>query len=148
MFGGAVILALCAGNAPLRVWLAMLLNLAATITFAADPYIVAAFDLICAIVLIGAGARAHVVAALFAAMVPFYIVGQFAHWPPSTTYGIVEVVAYLQIAVIGNVDGGIYRAYRRSVNFGRNRLGRAVYTVEIRSEAQQFAGMVSGEGKA
>lgn len=108
----AYIAALCAalygGGAPVKVVAVMIGNLAATLTLSGTPMVVGTIDLLCAIVLIGNNMRANIVAVLFALMIPVYVAGL----KTSTTYTIVDVLAYLQLGVIGRVDSGLRNARR------------------------------------
>ena len=105
-------LALCAalygGGAPVRVAAVMLCNLAFTFTVAAEPIAVGVVDIACAVALIGHNMRANIVALLFALMIPVYVAGL----KTSTTYTIVDAIAFLQIGVIWRVDSGIRNARR------------------------------------
>ena len=81
---------------------------------------VAVVDLACAALLLGISSRAYVVAGLFALMVPFYVAGNYFQWQNSTTYTIIDLIAYTQCGVIGRVDGGISGLYRRINSSHRN----------------------------
>ncbi len=64
------------------------------------------FDLVCAAALMGRGVRADFVALLFAMMVPIYGLAIVFGWKVGTTYAIIEILSYLQIAIIGGVGRG------------------------------------------
>lgn len=117
--------ALFGGRPRLRVWAAMLINLALTMAFASHDSIifVAAIDLFCASLLIGKVVRYNIVAMLFASMPPIYAVGETLGWNQSTTYAIVDIIAYLQCLVIGRFDYGINHMVRH-YNSRRGYLGR------------------------
>lgn len=111
MFGAALLAASCVQwRNPLFI-VAMWANYLATLTLNADMVTVIVFDLLAAALLVMRGARESVVAALFLCMIPIYCLTIFGEWPPATTYGIVEIVAYIQLLVMGRIDGGL-RAIR------------------------------------
>jgi hypothetical protein len=125
-----------------RIWVAMICNFLATMTFADTPTLVGIVDIACAAFLLGAGRQAHIVAFLFACMVPVYwLPTGFPQWSNSATYAIIDVIAYVQLGVIGYGGGG--------VNFIRRHFGlrhRTVLgTVAFRSDTKSGVAMVSKE---
>jgi hypothetical protein len=77
---------------------------------------VAVLDIACAALLIGSSRQADIVAAIFVVMVPIYVIGAIAAFPPNATYAIIDLLAVVQLGVIANGRGGmaIHRRY-----FGR-----------------------------
>ena len=94
------------GRPPIRVWVVMLSNLAVTIFLSGSMGAVIVFYLLCASLLVGDNKHYNAIAALFGAMIPTYVTGLLAGFQISTTYGIVESIAYLQILVIFHGIGG------------------------------------------
>ena len=147
IWGIAYITALAGASAIGRDWriiAAMWANLGLTLTYAGqDMFAVAIADLICAVWLSQYGGRERVIGALFAAMVPVYLVGGLLAWGDDTTYGVVEVVAYLQCGVLARVDrggAGLVGWYRRAAGAIRPRNRRAFvwpFPVASRSDAEK-----------
>lgn len=102
----ALLLALGIGRPGYLVASVMVGNLLATITLAPSPLAIGVADIVCAGILLTGGVKAHIVAYIFAAMVPVYVAAAMLHWQNSTTYAIIDALAYLQLAVIGGVGGG------------------------------------------
>lgn len=125
-----------------RLIAVMVLNLGATVT-ADSLWTVATADILCAVVLIGHGWRANVVAGLFVAMIPVYLAGTAFQWQPATTYAIIDVLAYLQCGVVGRVDRGGARLVgwgRRAVSAvrgGAGRYSRGGAPVAVRRDPQK-----------
>lgn len=139
----AYIMALCAalygGGAPLKVVTVMVGNLVVTLAFSGTPLAVGVIDLLCAAMLIGNNMRANIVAVLFAMMVPVYVAGL----KTSTTYTIVDVLAYLQLGVIWRVDSGLRNARRLVSRYG----SRPFSSVVQRGHAERSVAMVSQKDK-
>lgn len=107
------------GRPPLRVMAVMMTNLLGTMTLATTPLAVGVLDLGCAAALAFGSRREAVLCLLFLLMVPIYALDLYFSWPSSTTYAIIDLIAYVQVWVIGNF-GGIWRNVRRR---GADRLG-------------------------
>jgi hypothetical protein len=74
-----------------------------------DIMLVGFFDAWCAsmIVVVFPSARANIVAGLFLLMMPIYAFGWLIGASVHATFALVEILGWLQIAVVGNVDKGI-----------------------------------------
>lgn len=86
-------------------------NVAATILWGASPMTVAVVDAVCGAVLIFGGKRSKAVALLFAAMVIWAVLARGFGFPNSTTYAIVDLLAYGQLVIIGGAGFGMGRRY-------------------------------------
>lgn len=115
-----LILAIYMGRPIWLIGAVMLGNLTATMAFASDPYAVGAADALSAAILLTSDTRAKIVAMLFSVMIPVYVSAQWLAWPASATYAIIDLIALLQLGVIGGVDRGIGRACRAVA--GRRRI--------------------------
>ena len=142
----ALAVALWCGNPSMRVFFVMACNLIASAAFSNDPMMVALADLVCAAMLINAGLRAHIVAGLFATMVAVEVIGSVAAWQNSTTYAITDLIAYLQLGIIGHVDGGLSRINRAIRNRGVRRVDFYNSVASGRHSGVSVA-LVSGEGE-
>lgn len=136
----AFLIALCAalliGFPRALVWGVMLGNLWATMVLAAIPIGVGVADAVAAtLILTFGGRREAIVAALFAIMMPLYVVGQAFGWSDWATYAIVDALAYAQCIVIGSANGGISH-WRKSRRIGWRHGG-----------LRDFAAGMSGEGR-
>ena len=124
LFISALILAIWTGKPGRLVICLMLANFAATASLWDQPLTLGLFDLCCAVVLLGAmmhDRRACVVAGLFALMMPVYVAAHFWQWPASTTYAIIDLLAYPQLAVIGRWDRGLGNGLRAARRFTAGR---------------------------
>lgn len=76
-----------------------------------DMMLVGFLDATCASLIISmqVGARANIVAGLFLCMLPIYAIGWLIGASVYATFALVELLGWLQIAVVGNVDRGIGR---------------------------------------
>jgi hypothetical protein len=107
-----------------RIFVVMIANFAASMALKDYPTAIAVADLAAAAFLLGAGQKAHIVAFLFACMVPIYWASTvFPQWPNSLTYVIIEFIAYFQLGVISYGGGGIafirrHRVLRRGAILG------------------------------
>lgn len=117
-----------------RLSAVMFMNFVLTMALASDPLMVGVADLICATTLLTMGARGMVLSALFLIMIPIYVVFWLFGWPISTTYAIVDCIAFLQIAVLANVDKYL-RNHHRRVPDSRDRRG-VVDTLAVGDSAQ------------
>lgn len=109
--------ALFTGRPSLRFSVVMIANFVATVTISLTPdspenagatYLaIGIADVACIAALVGINTRANVVAIIFALMLPVYVSGYLFKWTPWTTYAIVDLLAYVQFAVVGKWDGGI-----------------------------------------
>lgn len=100
------------GKPPARLWFAVAGNFIVTMILAENPVPVAIADLMTAAIILGVSTRANIVAGLFALMQPIYIAGFALGWPDATTYACIDLLAYVQLGVMGGVDRGMGRAYR------------------------------------
>lgn len=103
---------------------------------------VAAVDLLCACILLGRGRRESLVGLIYCAMVPISILAKLFSWPLSTTYAIIEALAYIQCFVIGSGHVGNHDNARASNMRLLSALDRLA---DWRNAA--FASAVSGWGK-
>lgn len=67
-------------------------------------------DAACAALLMRGNRRAMKVAMLFSVMIGVYVSGWGFSWPDATTYTIIDLVAYVQLGVIGGLDSGIWHS--------------------------------------
>lgn len=112
-------------RAPPLAGLVMIGNLAATLALAADPVMVGLADAVCASILLYGNLRAKVVAMLFSVMCLIYVSAWAFSWPAATTYTIIDLIAYVQLGVIGGVDRGLGRACRAFARRGNDARGAA-----------------------
>lgn len=93
-------------------------NLVATMTLAVPgtgplQFLFVGFaDAVCATLLMRGNRRAMKVATLFSVMIPVYVSGWWFSWPDAITYTIIDLVAYVQLGVIGGLDSGIWHRGR------------------------------------
>lgn len=74
---------------------------------ASNPVTVGVLDMVSIALLIHIGTwRGLALAAIFASLVPVYILGERFEWPPSATYAIVDVLGYSIILVLASGNGG------------------------------------------
>lgn len=116
---GALSLAILAGRPRLLVVAVMAGNFVWTASFAESPIDVALADIACAVILIGPDKRQNIVAAIFCLMIPVYVVADAFGLSRAATYTAIDLLAVVQLAVIGHVDGGL------------RRIGRAVWPVIV-----------------
>ena len=107
--------AFLSGRPHWRIVAVMACNFLFSMQFGGNFLTVGVADVVSAAFLLGISARANVVAGLFALMVPVYVAGTYFQWNISTTYTIIDLIAYMQCGVIGRVDGGM-GFIRRSFN--------------------------------
>jgi hypothetical protein len=138
-FLSALALACWFGRREPMIGLVVALNCFATIASAGSPLTVAIADLLAIAVLMVGNARSKVVAAFFVAMVPLYPIGLWFDLPKSTIYTIVDVLAYLQLVVVGRGDNGIGRGLRRAYRL----LDRSRVPVGIRASAPASSRLAS-----
>lgn len=87
----------------------MWINLAGTLSLNEYPMMVGIIDFVCVAALLSLGGkREYIVAGLFAFMIAIYAAAETIG--NATTYGIVDVVAFAQIFVMGS--GGFGRLFR------------------------------------
>lgn len=98
----------------------MLGNLGATMAMAHDPVAVGVADAASAALLLIGPTRARIVAMLFSVMIPVYVSALVFTWPNSTTYAIIDLIALVQLGVIGGVDRGLGRAARAAGRRGND----------------------------
>jgi hypothetical protein len=125
VFTALLLLAIRTGRPKPIVTFAMVGNLAATMLLSLDPLDVAVADLVAVILLVGASARANIVAALFVAMMPVYIMGAALGLQPWVIYTAVDVLAIMQCGVLGGWDRWIWRMGHRRGSGDRRRAGGA-----------------------
>jgi len=87
-------------------------NLVATMTLAPDPIAVGIADAVSAAILLLGNTRARTVAMLFSVMIPVYVSADWLLWPNYATYAIIDLIAYLQLGIVGGLDRGIGRICR------------------------------------
>lgn len=95
-----------------RIAAVMLCNLAATVALASSPLAVGVADAASAAALISGNRRAQIVATLFSVMICVYVSAWAFGWENSTTYTIIDLIAYAQLGVVGGLDRGIRRCGR------------------------------------
>jgi len=137
LFIGLLILAIWTGKPGRLIVCLMLANFAATAVLWDQPLTLGLFDLCCAVVLLGAmmhDKRACVVAGLFALMMPVYVAAHFWEWPASTTYAIIDLLAYPQLAVIGRWDRGLGIGLRAARRVASRRAGNPYSALVARSD--------------
>lgn len=108
----ALSLAILAGKPRLLVVAVMFGNFIWTASFAESPIDVALADIACAVILIGSDKRQNIVAAIFCLMIPVYVVADAFGLSRAATYTAIDLLAVVQLAVIGHVDGGLRRIGR------------------------------------
>ena len=142
IFAAGIFAALLIGLPHWRIWAVMVCNFVATMTFADTPTAVGIMDIASATFLLGAGRQAHIVAFLFACMIPIYwLTTVFPQWPNSATYAIIDAIAYVQLGVIGYGGGGIAFICRHLVLRHRAFLGAMAF----RGDTKSGVAMVSKE---
>ena len=113
LYIGLLAIALILGKPGWQIAGAMVVDLAGTMAFAPDPIKVAVVDLSVAAWLFGEGQRrATILAGLFITMVTvegFAVVFKLQN---AATYTIVDLLAYVQLGVIGGADRGMGRIVR------------------------------------
>lgn len=87
-------------------------NFLATMELADNPINVAIADSIAAAILLFAGKRGQIVAAIYAVMIPLYPILSASGFANSTIYAIIDGLAIAQLVVAGRWDVGIGRALR------------------------------------
>ena len=107
VLAGTLIIATVIGNPGVRLVVVMWANLALTMALADNLQAVAVADVVCAAVLLTGPRREKVVALLFAAMVPVYGIGHLIGAADASTYAVIDVIAFAQLAIVGGVDRGI-----------------------------------------
>ena len=142
LYLGLLASALLVGRPRALVAFAMVGNFAGTVAFAGDVIAVGICDAISIAMLLAAGRMGMILAALFVAMTPVYLISYMLDLPPHATYAIVDLIAYLQLAVICGLGGGTSRRIRLSLRRGSRGLvsmaqGRSAYgpiSANIRAE--------------
>lgn len=92
------------GDWSARIAAVMLCNVTATMALASSPLAVGVADAASAAALINGNRRAQIVATLFSVMIVFYVSAWGFGWENSTTYTIIDLIAYAQLGVIGGLD--------------------------------------------
>lgn len=108
-------LALCASwrqRWPALIAAVMVGNLVVTMALASDPIAVGVADAVSAAILLIGNARAWAVAMLFSVMIVVYVSATWLLWPNAATYAIIDLIAYLQLGIVGGMDRGIGRICR------------------------------------
>ena len=126
VFITALIVALRLGRAHWAICGVMLFNFIGTWQNWNSYLSVGVFDVICATMLLFTTNRGRAVSAIFVLMVPIYVMAHHFMWRPATTYTIVDLLAYLQLGIIGRVDTGISHIYRAAIG----RFNHFGYTLE------------------
>jgi len=114
-------IALVLGKPTSRVWVVMIANLIGTIVLHDNFLSVGILDLICVVFLLGHDRTQNTLALLFVLMLPVYVAGKYFGWEKSTTYAIVDLLAYIQLWVIGRACFGL-SSFNRPPR-GRRNLG-------------------------
>lgn len=107
LFVSALVLATYTGRPALNIALPMWGNFLATFFLASTVAHVAVADILAASILAFGSRRAAVIALLFVIMLPVYALAHFYQWPNSATYAIIDLLAYLQLAIMGRWGDGI-----------------------------------------
>jgi hypothetical protein len=110
--------ALLVGRPRALVAIAMVGNFAGTVAFSGDFIAVGICDAASIAILMAAGRMGMILAALFVLMIPAYLAGYAFALPPHATYAIVDLIAFLQLAVICGLGGGTYRRIRLGIRRG------------------------------
>ena len=118
LFVSALALATYTGRPSLNIALPMWGNFLATFFLAATVAHVAVADIIAASILAFGSRRAAVIALLFVLMLPVYALADFYQWPNAATYAIIDVLAYLQLAIVGRWGDGLAILGRLGVGRG------------------------------
>jgi hypothetical protein len=105
----ALALALYTGRPRPIVALAMVGNLFASMALGGQPIALAVADWVSIALLIGEGRRAAVIAALFLVMQPIYVAGHYLGLRHSVIYTLIDVIAFVQLSVLGGWDAGMGR---------------------------------------
>ena len=126
LYVGLLVLACYTGKPRPAIMVAMWGDLIATMVLASSPIAVGVADAAAMAVLMMAGRRGLVVAMLFSVMIPVYVAAAWLAWPNEATYAIIDLIAYLQLGVIGGLDRGLRIAFRAFVgrNHGRFRAAK------------------------
>ena len=111
-FAVLILLAIWAGRPPLHVAIIMVANLAASAAIGPQFEMIAAIDLLSAVLLIGGGQREIAVAVLFLCMAGTTTIASRLHFPPWAVSSGLEVMTALQCGVIGGADRGLGRLVR------------------------------------
>lgn len=107
LFVSALALATYTGRPSLNIALPMWGNFIATFFLASTVAHVAVADVVAASILVFGSRRAAVIALLFVLMTPVYAMAHFYQWPNAATYAIIDVLAYLQLAIMGRWGDGM-----------------------------------------
>jgi hypothetical protein len=108
IFYAVFVLAVLIGLPSKKIIAAFLLNLIASFFLKETPTAIAIADLAAAAYLFGQGSKENLIAALFGCMVLLYWVPTgFPQVQISEIYVMVEIIAYIQLMVIGYGGGGI-----------------------------------------
>lgn len=118
LFVSALALATYTGRPSLNISLPMWGNFIATFFLASTVAHVAVADIIAASILVFGSRRAAVIALLFVLMLPVYALADFYQWPNAATYAIIDLLAYLQLAIMGRWGDGM--AILGRFGFGRD----------------------------
>ena len=108
----ALTVALSTGRPGFSIVAAMTFDLLASVLFASDPVSVAVADLVAAVILIGHGRRANIIALIFVAMVLLEVIASRLHVENAIIYTVTDVLAFVQCGVIGGADRGVGRICR------------------------------------
>jgi len=137
-------IAVYTGRPPRLIIAVMVSNFAATWYLAADPLAVGVADAASAAVLLWSpNVRNRVIATLFSVMIIVYVSDWLWAVPNFATYTIIDCIAFLQLGVIGGLDGGIRRWIARRRAAGDRPFAFARPVVYIRRDAQGGGAMDS-----
>ena len=106
-FAALILLAVWAGRPPMHVAIIMVANLAASAAIGQQFELIAAVDLLSAVLLIGGGQREIAVAVLFLCMAGATTIASRLHLPPWAVSSGLEFMTALQCGVIGGADRGM-----------------------------------------
>jgi len=118
-YAALLVLAIWHGRPDWRIAAICVCNFTGTMALAVSQTWVAILDLatICALIVIMTP-KALALAAIFAAIIPVYMVGTTQNWPVALTYGIVDVFG---LAILGVLSSGTGGRGIRSWSLGRLR---------------------------
>lgn len=131
LFIFALVLATYTGRPPLNIAIPMWGNFAATFLLASTVSHVAIADVAAASILAFGTRRAAVIALLFLLMLPVYALAHFYQWPNAATYAIIDLFAYMQLAIMGRWGDGLGFLGR----LGNRRNHSGVHSLSSRGDA-------------
>jgi len=137
-------IAVYTGRPPRLIIAVMVGNFAATWYLAADPLAVGVADAASAVVLLHMRTvQSWCIVALFSVMIIVYVSDWLYNVRNFATYTIIDLIAFLQLGVIGGLDGGIRRWIARRRAAGDRPFAFARPVVYIRRNAQGGGAMDS-----